>query len=134
MGRTRKKKKPLPPRRKRMKRTARLQSAVHWLKQYSGKNILRGYCKHFGVDWRCAAAELKQLGVKLDPNYLRQREVTEQQVSATRKKRREVQPATALPESWHEYSSPLEAYLAEDYAALYGMECERDAVEAGYYR
>jgi len=36
---------------------------------YSGKNILRGYCVHFGVDWRCAAtaaAELKTLGVSLD--------------------------------------------------------------------
>lgn len=25
---------------------------------YTSKNILQGYCRHFGVDWRCAAAEL----------------------------------------------------------------------------
>ena len=43
----------LPPTRVvvQLKRPARLQSAASWLKQYSGKNVLRGYCKHFGGDW-----------------------------------------------------------------------------------
>lgn len=109
-----------------MKRAARLQSAASWLKKYSGENILRGYCKQYAVDWRCAAIELRQLGVELEPDYLRQREVTEQQVAAARKQRREAQAVAGHPDSWHEYGSPLEAYLAEDYAALHAMECERD--------
>ena len=83
------KKIPPDPCRKSMKRSARLQSAASWLKRYSGKNVLRGYCKQYGVDWRCAAIELKQLGLQLDPNYLKQREVTEQQFANSRKRRRE---------------------------------------------
>ena len=80
-----------------MKRPARLQSAVSWLKQYSGKNVLRGYCKHYGVDWRCAAIELKQLGVHLDPDYLKRREITEQQLANSRKRRREARTEEASP-------------------------------------
>ncbi|EMB18838.1 hypothetical protein RE6C_00471 [Rhodopirellula europaea 6C] len=26
--------------------------------EYTGKNVLRGYCKHFGVDWRCASSAI----------------------------------------------------------------------------
>ncbi|NQU24891.1 MAG: hypothetical protein HQ567_26710, partial [Candidatus Nealsonbacteria bacterium] len=109
-----------------MKRPSRLQSAVSWLKQYGGGNVLRGYCKHFGVDWRCAATELKQLGVKLDPEYLRRRESTERQLANHRQRRRQPNAdENAFCDSL-EYDSPLAAYLAEDYAALYAMECERD--------
>ena len=122
MSRTRKKKS-LGPRRKRMKRPARLQSAATWLRQYSGKNVLRGYCKQFGVDWRCAAIELKQLGVQVDPSYVQRREIAEQQLALSRKRRREAQVEDNSPECWYEYETPLEAYLAEDYAALYAMEC-----------
>lgn len=123
MGRKRKKKQS-GPRRKRMKRSARVQSAVSWLKQYNGKNVLRGYCKHYGVDWRCAATELKQLGIELDPDYLKQREAAERQLANSRKRRREARTGEGPSEGWYEYDSPLEAYLAEDYAALYAMECE----------
>lgn len=118
----RRKKKQLGPRRKRMKRSTRVQSAVSWLKQYSGKNILRGYCKHYGVDWRCAAIELKQLGIHLDPDYLKQLDVTEQQLANSR--RREAQIGEEQTERLYEYDSHLDAYLAEDYAALHAMECE----------
>lgn len=92
-----------------MKRSARLQSAVSWLKQCSGKNVLRGYCKHYGVDWRCAAIELKQLGVQLVPEYLQQRELTEQKLAAKRKERREAQVAEGASLCWHDYETPLEA-------------------------
>jgi hypothetical protein len=121
------KKKQLGPRRKRMKRSARVQSAVSWLKQYSGKNVLRGYCANYGVDWRCAAIELKQLGIHLDPDYLKQREITEQQLAKSRKQRREAPIGEERSELWHDYNSPLEAYLAEDHAALYAMECQLNA-------
>ena len=48
MGRKRKKKnKALSPRCKRMKRPARLKSAVSWLEKFSGENVLRGYCKRY---------------------------------------------------------------------------------------
>jgi hypothetical protein len=118
------KKKQLGSRRKRMERSARVRSAVSWLKQFSGKNVLRGYCEHYGVDWRCGAIELKLLGIELDPDYLKQREVTEQKLANSRKQRRKAQTTEQMSERWYEHDSSLEAYLAEDYAALYAMECE----------
>ena len=67
------------PRAKRMNRPARLHSAVAWLKTSDGRHVLRSYCKYFGVDWRCAAVELQQLGVILDEDYLEARERSERQ-------------------------------------------------------
>jgi hypothetical protein len=62
-----KKKKPLPPRRKRMKRAARLQAARHWIASFTGKHIIKAYARWFGVDLGCALKELQLLGIPLDP-------------------------------------------------------------------
>jgi len=60
------------PRRKRMQRPGRLQSAKHWISTYSGGNIVKGYKKWFAVDLVCAIKELRMLGVKLDEQYVLQ--------------------------------------------------------------
>jgi hypothetical protein len=60
------------PRHKRMKRTARLQAARHWLPTYTGKNIVRGYARHFAVDLLCAVKELEMLGNQFKPEYVDQ--------------------------------------------------------------
>ena len=65
------KRKPLPPRHKRLTRQGRLQAAKTWLRSYPGKNIALGYRKHFGVDPLCAIRELRLLGVAIDPAYER---------------------------------------------------------------
>lgn len=96
------------PRVKRRKRAGRLQSAKKFLAIYQGKNVLKGYCKHFGVDWRCAALELKQLGVKIDSDYLRQREQTDKNATARSRRRREQLQTDYQP-------SALDAWIAEDY-------------------
>jgi hypothetical protein len=59
-----KRNKPIP-RRKRMNRASRLQSAksTQWVEKYTGKNIVRGYCKCYAVDPLCAVLELRELGV-----------------------------------------------------------------------
>lgn len=124
MGRKRNKKRGLPPRCKRMNRSARLQSALSWLKKYDGDNILRGYCKHFAVDWRCAAIELRQLGVTIDEQYLSRRAKSEQQLATARQKQRESQAATETNTEWPPYDSGFEAWLAGDYAALHALEQE----------
>ena len=62
--------KPLSPRRKRMDREARLQSARHWLRGFSGEHVVRSYAKWFGVDLMCALRELQALGVRLEPSYV----------------------------------------------------------------
>ena len=61
--------KPLSPRHKRLTRQGRLQAAKTWLRSYPGKNIARGYRRHFGVDSLCAIRELRLLGVAIDPAY-----------------------------------------------------------------
>jgi len=61
--------KPLPPRHKRLNRQGRMRAAKAWLRSYPGKNIARGYRKHFGVDSRCAVRELRLSGVAFDPAY-----------------------------------------------------------------
>lgn len=60
------------PRHKRMKRDSRLQAAKHWIPKYEGKNIIKGYSKHFGVNKLCAIKELEMLDYKLDPEYIKQ--------------------------------------------------------------
>jgi len=70
------KRKVLPPRRKRMKRQGRLTSARIWLAKFSGKNVVRSYAKWFGVDLLCAVKELSLLGVSVDPQYVAQLKTT----------------------------------------------------------
>lgn len=70
--RKKKKNRNLGPRRKRMRRPARLQTAVKWRTGYGGKNIVRGYARWFGVDLVCAIVELRMLGVAVDAEYEKQ--------------------------------------------------------------
>jgi hypothetical protein len=53
MSKRKKKNRNLGPRRKRMRRPARLMAAVTWLAGYGG-NAVRGYARWFGVDLICA--------------------------------------------------------------------------------
>lgn len=76
MGKRRKKNRNLGPRRKRMRRPARLMAAVKWRAGYGGKNIVRGYARWFGVDLICAIIELRMLGVTVDPEYEAQLRLT----------------------------------------------------------
>lgn len=68
----RKKNRSLPPRRKRMDRPGRLQSAKHWLKSIrharpAGRRLVRRYAKWYGVDRLCALTELELLEIPIDP-------------------------------------------------------------------
>lgn len=83
------KKKQRIPRSKRMKHESRLQFAKHWIPTYTGKNIIKGYKKHFGVDLLCAVRELKLLGVKLNDQYVTQALQSREQLIVARQKRRE---------------------------------------------
>jgi len=68
------------PKRKRLTKQARLNSAISWIKEYNGKNIITGYAKWFGVDKICAINELKTIGA-LIPESL------ENQIIASHKSR-----------------------------------------------
>lgn len=84
-----KKNRSLPPRRQRMRRPARLASARRWLASYSGKNVVRGYRKRYGVDWLCAVCELRLLGIEVDPKYVAQLEATVAQRRLERQRRKQ---------------------------------------------
>jgi len=71
----RKKNKPKCPRRLRMNRQGRLQSAKAWLVRQQDRTpaqIGASYRKWYGVDWPCAIQELTQLGVVFDPEWVPQ--------------------------------------------------------------
>lgn len=53
-----------------MNREQRLQSARTFIRNYTGRNIARGYSRWYGVDRRCAVAELQMLGVRLKKDYV----------------------------------------------------------------
>jgi hypothetical protein len=63
------KKRILPPRRKRMRRQARLTTAPRWLASYGGKHVVHGYARWYGVDLLCAIKELRLLGVAVSHEY-----------------------------------------------------------------
>lgn len=93
-----KKRKPLPPRRLRMNRSARIDSAKRWLAEYRGGNVIRGYKNHYGVDWQSAIAELRMLGVTLDDEYVREVLLSETNRIRQRKKRKLESQQAELPE------------------------------------
>jgi len=49
-----------------------LAAAAAWLAGYEGKNPVRAYRRHFGVDLLCALKELEMIGVKFSPQYVLQ--------------------------------------------------------------
>jgi hypothetical protein len=61
-----------PPKKKRLKKPARLERAKQWVKTYSGKRIVHGYAKHFGVDKLCAVKELRMIGIEVSDQYEKQ--------------------------------------------------------------
>jgi len=83
------------PRRLRMKREGRLQSAkaTNWVGKFQGKHIVRAYRKWFGVDLLCAIAELRMLGVEVSPEYEDQARRTVEQQSRAKKRKSEIAEA-----------------------------------------
>jgi hypothetical protein len=90
--------------------------------------VLRGYCKHFAVDWRCGAIELQMLGVKLDPAYLAQRAKAEAEAIQKRLEKKQ-QAEAANNEHWHPYTDMLSAYLDGSYESLHDLQLRQMADE-----
>ena len=128
-----KKKKPsgLPPRRKRFRRTQRLQSARAWLETYQGKKIVRDYRRRYGVDWQTAFTELELLEVPIDPEYKRRvLQSAEAQLAAKRRKKeeREAKLQEELGFEQDEYFAFIVGYTSG--GAPYGLTWEEwEAIE-----
>lgn len=98
-----------------MKREARLQSAVHWLKEIQTTRIIRSYHKRFGVDIGTAIAELRTLGVQLsEQEVIKAREGTKsrQIMKQKRKEKRLLQHQTDIPNALFPDSDATYAYIA----------------------
>lgn len=79
------------PKRKRLRKTQRLNDAKSWIETYSGKKIVSGYAKWFGVDKICAINELKSIGVVI-PEMLKKQIIRSHQLFIEqRRKKREKQ-------------------------------------------
>jgi hypothetical protein len=77
------------PRRLRMNRAARLQSAKHWRPTYTGLDLVKGYRNWYGVSTVCAIIELRQLGIKVDEQRLVQAKRTEESKAKQRSRKRQ---------------------------------------------
>lgn len=97
-----KKKKNKGPRRKRMKRSARLQSAASWILKYDGKNIIRGYIKWFAVSEVCAITELRLLGVSISEERLQKAIQTEENKIHQRRKQKEMKKQKEFEELYED--------------------------------
>lgn len=62
----------LMPKAKRLMREGKLQAVKSWLSKYDGKNIVKGYSKHFSVNKLCAALELQMIGYEVSKVYIYQ--------------------------------------------------------------
>jgi hypothetical protein len=101
------------PRRLRMTRASRLQSAraTNWVANYRGKHIVRSYRKWFGVDLLCAIDELRMLGVKVDREYESQVRRTLECLAASRRQKKLSRVAVDPPDSSTECDGTF-AYIA----------------------
>jgi hypothetical protein len=82
-----------------MTRDARLQSAKHWIPSYSGRDIVKGYRKWYGVDTVCAILELRQLGVGIPESRLLEAKRTEETTAQRRVEQRRHSEGEALYDS-----------------------------------
>ena len=101
------------PRRLRMTRAGRLQSAraTNWVANYEGTNIVRGYRKWFGVDLLCAIAELRLLGVTVDHDYESQVHRTVEDLAAFRRRKKLQRAGVDPPKSTTDCDGTF-AYIA----------------------
>lgn len=125
MSKQKKKNRNLGPRRKRMRRPARLEAAVKWRAGYGGKNIVRGYARWFGVDLLCAMTELRILGVAVEAEYEQQirRTVTARAEARARWRAAKLAERTKPPTSERSADWPVE-WIPEDQEAEPGSYCE----------
>ena len=95
---SKKQQKPRLSRRKGMSRKSRLQAARAWIPAYTGKNLVRGYRKHFGVDLLCAIRELQLLGIKIEQSYIDavKASIAENQKRKAEKKQKQRQNSTVI--------------------------------------
>jgi len=90
-----------------MNREARIQSAPHWLKTFSGRDVVRGYRKWYGVSTVCAILEVRMLGIVVSAERLAQAQETEEE-TARQRARRLMARAAEVPEDSNDFFGYLD--------------------------
>lgn len=90
------KKKSSIPRHKKLSREGRLQAGKAWIKKYEGKNIVKGYSKHFAVDLLSAVKELKLLGIEISEEYINQLKINLENIIKQRAREKELKKEKEL--------------------------------------
>jgi len=97
-----------------MSRSARLQSSKEWIKNYTGKNIIKGYANWYATDWICAMVELRMNGVEISEEEIKIRKSVESRLlnRKLRKERREQKRQTHSNALIDPFSNDQFAYIA----------------------
>jgi hypothetical protein len=85
------------PRHKKHSSGLRAKTAKSWIEKYKGKNIVKGYSKHFGVDLLCAVKELEVIGIKIDSQYVEQLKI--QRLTSNKPRKNENELVITNPDS-----------------------------------
>lgn len=120
------------PKHKRLKRNSRLEAAKAWITEYSGKNLVKGYSKHFAVDKLCAVKELALLGYKIDEEYMEQlkHSIEEQKkLKEKRKKLREEKLMNNICEDYEDMFWEFEEETQELSESENGIEFKAELTE-----
>ena len=118
------------PSRKTMKKDSRLQSAKHWIPTYTGKNIVQGYRKKYGVSLLCAANELKLLGIEISDTYISQLKQAEENTRKLKEQKATSKKLKELEEQFHDSNETF--YYIAGYTsggAPYGITWEEIGLE-----
>jgi glutamate/tyrosine decarboxylase-like PLP-dependent enzyme len=107
-----------------MNRQGRIQSAQTWTRQYTGKNIIKGYAKHFGVSKVCAALELKMIGIPIEETETTKLKAAEQAIAKQRQQKRRIRQTCEEGDGsvWEEFEETPLIYNGSDAHAC--RECE----------
>lgn len=103
------------PKRKTLNRTGRLLVGKAWISIYRGKNLTRGYAKHYGVDLLCAIVELRMLGVPVSAVY---EEDIKKSIAARAKLKQKTRESYGMPDDlidWEDVDMAFPAgYVDQD--------------------
>ena len=131
-SKARKRKSQKGSRRKRMRSATRLASAsaTNWVKNYSGKNIVRSYRKWFGIDFLQAISELRKLGVAISVEYETQVLKTIEQKSLQKRKKKAEKQTPCPTEILSDWDSEFEFVVGyTSGGAPYGIPRDWNRVE-----
>ena len=107
---------------KRYTKKYRVGASTEWIRNYTGKNIVRAYSKWFGVDLICSIKELRKKGIEIDEDYEHKIRQKEEAKKIARQKNKENRARNRYKQA-DEFSDARFAYIVGYTAggAAYGI-------------